>query len=854
MSDTLGGSFKQVLKDITNKTLNETPIAIYDYCDEDDFKRLWKLGTDLQHIIIVWDGRGWSDEHNENLLAPHLTPMDWALAFSIEILGKKPEADISIHIVDLTGEEHDNEWAMQMRHQLLVEMPWVKLYAPLIPKDGKPVRLRQGYNPIDTLLEKHNSGSPKLNPSGETLKDAQTSDSRNRLIHLARQWSATLTQSKDHHDINNVIGPGFLGKKSRPVDGVRGAFHTRLLWCDLEITQVGINQWTPPSKRLFEKPLSVLIVDDHLINGWGEFICKSLGKGFNKPQHCNSGFEKISEADSDKMNIYGSTGPDPLIQFLEKAKFEDRDFTQQVMPFGENEEGISPEVILLDLRLPDLNKEKVKKLLTLLPEKTNKLAWPAIEKKEVEGIGDWCEGNFNDDQDADKALLLLPRLLAMALPLTPIILFSATGQTWIKETLKPYQNIFTGFEKPRVLSNPETVENSLVALQEGLNKAVNMMRLRLQLAHAQKGVKVAENGRCQNEIENCHIEIYADETGNVQQGIASGVAFCVFPSEGKADSLQERLENEKPSQDKGIGIIRCEGRAKVFKLKKANEAITNKVQTLVTLLNEVCITERQSWSVVWTKMPRIEENMDVSLDTFPDSPLDSALRFNLEFALFVLIPYFKSDFQGGVSVYLPTRDVSLSNQELPERLAKAFDLRVPRDNMIRTWPHGSGFPIIRGWLQEWGDGGSPIYNKIKKIKMTTLGDHKNDIWLDDNDNPRLFHGIADWVCSALPQLRNDLKSEGLFPCPNWFISEDEENTTEGGRILIQALKASVLRSDSGRDSDALRLILRNDYIAECQEELLTCESCSQQRLILWALRDELNHATGQSLHLLCAEA
>ena len=30
--------------------------------------------------------------------------------------------------------------------------------------------------------------------------------------------------------------------------------------------------------------------------------------------------------------------------------------------------------------------------------------------------------------------------------------------------------------------------------------------------------------------------------------------------------------------------------------------------------------------------------------------------------------------------------------------------------------------------------------------------------------------------------------------------------------------------------------------------------CSQQRLILWALRDQLNRATGPSLHLLCAEA
>ena len=544
---------------------------------------------------------------------------------------------------------------------------------------------------------------------------------------------------------------------------------------------------------------------------------------------------------------------------------------------------MTPEIVLLDLRLhasTDLDRELARKLLCVIKElPQNGLAWPEIKEKEVKRIKEWCKEKSNDDQAAVEALSLLPRLLAMALPLTPIILFSATGQARIKEILKPYQNIFTGFEKPRVLSNPESVKNSIAALHEGLDKALKMMRLRLQLAHAQKAVKIAEDGKCQNGIESHHIEIYADETGTVQDGIASGVAFCVFPSAEKAEALQEKLKeyNDNPdsndTNDKGIGINRDEGK---FELKKANDADACRVQTLASLLGNVGIRDRQSWSVVRTKMSSVQigGSADVSLGTFPDSPLDSALRFNLEFSLFVLIPYLLSNSVREVSIYLPTRDVGLDNRELPEQLAGAFDLLVPYYNnyMIRTWPFGSAFPIVRGWLQEWGDGGSPAYNKIKKIKMTTLGDQDNKIKRrDKNGNyygetdydcetgkyPRLFHGIADWVCKVTPgeQPRDSLECHNLFPSPNWFVSK--EDTTEDGRILMQALKASVLRSgndSNDRDSDALRLVLQNSYIAECKEELLYVddESCSQQRLILWALRKELDDARGQSLHLLCA--
>ena len=877
MADTLGGSFKAVLTDIAK---GKEQIAIYDYCDEDDFPWLWTLGypefheflPENKHIIIVWDGRGWGDMRHQSLLSPHLTPMDWALAFSIKILCSKPEADISIHIVDLTGTEDDKKWAMQMRHQLLVEMPWVKLYTPLIPEeDGKQERIRQGYNPIiapasshdvsPPLIKKQNGGGLCLNLSGETLKDAKTSDSRNRLIDLAKQWSASLIQSKDHHDINNVIGSSLLDEASRTVEDLRSAFHNRLLWCDFNLREADINEWSPDNEEArFNEPLSVLMVDDHLMEGWGKFVCQLLTMKFKSQHDCNSDFKKISKGNSEKMNIYGCTGPDPLIKFLETAKFACRDFAQQV-PCGENGDKISPQVILLDLRLPDLTKEKVTKLLCVkkkLPQKG--LAWPEnpeIEKKEAESIKNWCNGESNDDQAADKALLLLPRLLAMALPLTPIILFSATGQTWIKEMLKPYQNIFTGFEKPRVLSNPEAVENSIAALHEGLDKAVKMMRLRLQLAHAQKAVDEAKDARPKKDKRICnhHVEIYADETeigNNNDKDIVSGLAVCVF-EDRRAEQLQSKLECE---HREGNGVVWAKNKGKPDKtpeLKKGSDIKAKKrqnqqVNLVCRLLSDLSIN-RLNWSVVATSC-EISNSNTVSLASFPDAALDAALRFNLEFSLFVLIPYLsKNEFQRTIEIHLPTRVLPTTNAL--KEFAKAFSLSIdPHRKIVDIWPLDSGFPLVRGWLAGWGDNGAPLsLEKVKRLKMTSLG-RGTDTGISEGNakERRLFHDIADWVCTAIrhQSFRGVLTEKKIFR--HWFVNRED---TKNALVLMDALRASSNSENNEQDNDTLRLLLRNTYIRDCNDWLLTSEFCSQQRLILWALRDKLNHGTGPGLHRLC---
>ena len=199
----LGQSFKEAL---IAKAEGKS-IEIYDYCNECDLKRLLEL-NEPRHIIIVWDGR--SNEIKQ-------TPMRWALDFSIKMLDSIPEAANSISIVDLIGEEHDQECGMRMRKELLAEMSWVKLYTPLVPES---VWFREGYLRIlgdPCSLLKNNLS---LNPRGRTPEVVKPLLKKNTLTSLANQWDASLelTDEKINHLIQLIWLLFQENNKPREVD------------------------------------------------------------------------------------------------------------------------------------------------------------------------------------------------------------------------------------------------------------------------------------------------------------------------------------------------------------------------------------------------------------------------------------------------------------------------------------------------------------------------------------------------------------------------------------------------------------------------------------------------------------
>lgn len=925
----IAASFKEGLIETVGSTA-----GVYNYGNAEDFTRLWAsdssgvpgLLTDIkgkEAVIITWEASPQIEGGRaEKLLEPHLTPLDWALAFSIAAIEKNTNIpDIRIHIVDFTGKKFEGAWAIRMRHQLLAEMPWVSLYAPLVPA-GEVPPFRKAYRrileskdlkaenskSIDSKSEGliiRNADGWKLVQEGKSFAASVRQGRGKDLKGLAQQWAASLAQSDDHHDVNNVIGPDILAKPERRRRGLFGAFLARLEWTGHDLTAAaGWKEWNvgkPCSKHLFDLALSVYVVDDQLEQGWSRFLCRFFdGQAYDET--CNpggQGFVKLNNTKpgASKVELFGCTEPAPLIKFLEtKAVFDRRDHRSQL---SGNYAG--PEIIFLDLRLysrPDEAKTQARRLLGIVRKKViPPLAWRAIEPNEIQQIQDWCDDRAINDRMADQALLLLPKLLALAMPLTPIVLFSSTGQPWIREWLKPYQNIFTGFEKPRVLSDSTSIESSLAALRDGLERAVQMMRLRLQLAHAQSTIEVATSERPpkRQRISDHHIEIYADETRDLEEGITSGLAFCVYPNPEAAGTLQKQLEVEHRNRRTvwaGLEGGGPGGLSKGSDISRDRNECQSQTERLANLLNNVQLNanSRAAWSVIATRVPAAHPATagTVSVASFPDGPLDEALRFNLEFAIYALVPYFSGndDFNGSVQIYLATREVPYLDRSFAQNICEAFDLGEPRyDNNkwfvasakltragnART---GSAFPLVRGWLQEW-EKWSParMSAHIRKIRMTVLG--RGTINAERAKERRLFHDVADWVCTASGRLdefgngrnwiwplKEQLTRKGLFS--KWFVSTDSERVgrrhryrfeidTDNAMKLMAALKASVCGSlEDDDETDALRLLLRNSYVMNRTGRLVEGEFCAQQRVLLWMLRHEIANASGRRLHTLLA--
>lgn len=934
----LATAYRSFLKENLNP--DGLKYAIYDYCT--DFEKLWSdvsagngsgtmlpkvvfqaIAAEKKALIVIWDDLPQDDGPAK--LGPHLTPLDWALAFSTRVIksGMAGGEQFSIHIVDLTSTRFENSFAVQMAASICEAMPWVKLYAPL-------PRGRRAYETQFPIQDLQAGTWPEAKiklpaaPGGKAVE---------RLDKFNQAWRAWVVQSKDHHDVNNVIGPDILSESGERRQGLPGAFLTRLTWSGHDLKQV--SDWKPWEAAkavgdLFGRPLSVLVVDDQLRQGWERFVCRLFGQTFDeKSTPTKDKFYRLNASNrSTQVHVQGCLGSQPLIDFLKNANFRIRDFSKQIRRDKEP----SPELILLDLRLyaqVTEAREQARLLLDIVNKTGGGLAWPGIDQNEIKRIDDWCNG-AEVAMASDEALLLLPRLLALALPLTPIILFSSTGQAWIRERLKPYQNIFTGFEKPRVLSNPASVEASISALRDGLDEAIKMMRLRLQLAHAQRAGKIAGNKLPADKVRlvDHHVEIYADETRNLEQGITSGVAVCFYPNVDTAEDLQTYLlgehENARVVWAKNANMpSNIPALEKGVVISKDAEKCKYQVELIDRVLTDVDIDndKRCLWSVVATRVEgAIPEKNKVSLAAFPDGPLDEALRFNLEFTLFVLIPCFtrkRESFTGDVQIYIPSRRVPLmpANEEesnsLPgfaRQLCEAFDLGEPnlgkkvtdRDitdyrkvypGIQQGWskPYiytssfnhdektGSAFPLVRGWLHEWRRAEFDITRQISKVKMTVLGrGDRKGITQNEASQRRLFHDIADWVCAASGKkklengntstwawpLKEELIEQKIFPY--WFVSTDgtkikgnmEHFTldTKNALILMCAIKRSVTGDVlSNSRADVLRIVLRNSYISSCAKRLLTDEYCAQQRLILWALRNEFALAGGRDLHALLAD-
>jgi hypothetical protein len=544
------------------RTVPDTAVARYSAAFESLWSDEWResFGTQSTHLVIVWDGQPIGDR----LLLEHLTPLDWALAVSHRTLregfGDK-DRDWSLHIVDLTFGNYRETWAIRHAASLLDAMPWVRLYALLKMKRRAYERLELPGPGVVTWPR-----TPSL--AGTCTRRGRTAVD-DAVRGMVRTWQGSLQRRDDHHDLNNSVGAYVLADRlgvDPPVSekvrlGTR-AFLQRMRWTVSE--RPDEIEHGPAATLHVEGPARVIVVDDQVNEGWSGLTAHLLGLRpvAANPVMVDDELRLFAKNDTGAVTMSCTTGAAPLVERLTRADFGRRNFTFRYVDTERSEAVPAPELILLDLRLAttrdrrkqERERAQILRLVEIAEEHclegTPGLPWPGMAARELQLIRDWCAPTDHAGRGEVEAITLLARMLAMATPQTPVILFSSTGRADVKAPLRPYGNILASFEKPRALDPTQNLEAALAALQRELVEAKRLLRTGRELTAIAETVAAGEAWLPGVHAEaepttpaRFHLECYYDESGTLETGMTVSALAVAYATEQEAERLHEAQPN-----------------------------------------------------------------------------------------------------------------------------------------------------------------------------------------------------------------------------------------------------------------------------------------------------------------------
>jgi hypothetical protein len=358
---------------------------------------------------------------------------------------------------------------------------------------------------------------------------------------VQRLWVAELTQPDStaiRHSIANLVGPRLLieGMRTAPIEhadrmaslialdrlldsvelraDVNGNFPAP--WC-------GRSEWESAGITRF------FLVDDMEDLGWSEFLRLSLQLNANE---------------------LTSIGSNEIPKFLQRI----------LVGQQRRQMEMDSAVIFLDLRLFTRGSwEDEKHVFEVLAdhistrmESHEEPLWPAVGDNELRAIRA-CVSHSERVEDADYhlALSIFPRLLSLADPTLPIILFSSTGRKEIADRLRPYGNIVLDFMKPRLSGDPpnDVVYETRTRFRAALSRAMELARAR----RAVRSTRRASAGAAQEKAKRIRpaiskqsiVEVYLDESELRDRGrrkrFAVGGIAVLYPDSASVGALDAAL-------------------------------------------------------------------------------------------------------------------------------------------------------------------------------------------------------------------------------------------------------------------------------------------------------------------------
>lgn len=559
--------------------------------------------------LIVWDDTA---RNSERLLLPWLTPLDWALSRSIEALTAAESGDdLAVTILDLTFGAAFGTWSQRHAAALLDAMPWVSLHAPLSRRrrvqQRIPVDAWRNGRFVETTLQHvcrttggRHGRLAHLNALAQSWRGAIENidahhDLNNRIgaavlldqcrpnVAVAPEAAASLslTGAFRRHVRRLSIGaagrgPGHaaLAPSQAPIASPAVPLNTS--------TSAAENQPNPPPEILPDIDLDVLLIDDEWQSGWGEITAHWLDCSMRadaitasaSPPSPTGDWQPIAERPHPSatgpptIRLFADDMPDRVIEVLTRqASWTSRDFERRFAPSADRTdsrtESPRSELILLDLYFrgdataigrgtynASIRFLAAWALETLYAAPNVNWAWPPISRAELQALATEPSNDATGAVELDvAALTLLPRLLALAAPCTPIVVFSSSARAEIRTRLAPYRNVLTRFQKPRALE-PDAVSVTNLRFRELLDAAHPWLLLQRQLTALQRA-RASLRARLPTlrppagepaSQAPLHVECFWDESGSdaTNDLTQSCVAF-VFRSEADAVALHEAL-------------------------------------------------------------------------------------------------------------------------------------------------------------------------------------------------------------------------------------------------------------------------------------------------------------------------
>lgn len=553
---------KTPLKQVVKQVIKAVDVAVLDYSDSGDFRKLWAAaGATFSHdvapgrerssigltprLVIVWS-RTLSDPVLLPVIASDcITPLDWAAAYA-KSLGDDTSLWPQVLVLDLRYVEREKVPAVAFYHGLNPShLGWLRYE-----------RMTGLQRVVKWLNESAVETAPERKMEHKGARDRMLRDSRRNLTEGGKKAQF------DHHAVSNVIGlmilrgglpPTFHAGDGKRVESAHAPALKALLRAvelidEVPLTAAAVEGATAPTQPVAigesMKGLHLALLDDQAHHGWASWL---------------------AEASEPNTSLSWDTSPKLLIQSLQQQlapaspapalpaadlRFK---FVPQLAHGAAIPNGSEP-ILLLDLRLfAGRPKEEREFYLNLLLPiiKTHfldreDLAWPAFRSEDpfnkavlaLEG-----ETLVQESLDHIELLTWLPRVIALADMSLPIVIFSSTGRRELVKAFAPYKNIITTFEKPRNFAGGESLRVSTsLGLQRALADAKRILLARFVIRRLM-ATNLTPLEEVRREFQACRaVYIYHDESS-----VSNKPAFRVnsvvvgFGSPPEADRFETHL-------------------------------------------------------------------------------------------------------------------------------------------------------------------------------------------------------------------------------------------------------------------------------------------------------------------------